>query len=147
MSGRDKEWELVGEDEEVVEDEYELADGGEEAVERDEEVVERDEEVVAGVRVADPVYAYILGAVDVPPKSLGEWRFYDLFVELWRAERLGYTGRAKRIKRLIWLFCPYKPRGCPLFTFASRCPFGMEKSCRGFAFAKKRQRGRGWYKE
>jgi hypothetical protein len=147
VSGRDKEWEPVGEDEEVVEDEYEAIGEDEEAVEKDEEVVEGDERVVAGVGVADPVYAYILGAVEAPPKSLGEWRFYDLFVELWRAERLGHAGRAKRVKRLIWMFCPFKPRGCPLYTFVSRCPFGMEKSCRAFAFAKRGQRGRGWYKK
>jgi hypothetical protein len=142
------EYEPVEEDEEVVEDEYEVVDEEEEVVESDEEVVEEDEEVVAGPRVADPVYAYILGVVDTPPAALGEWRFYDLLVELRKAERLSHADRVKRLHRLIWLFCPYKPRRCPIFTVEySACPIYMERSCRAYAFLKPRRKARSWFRK
>ena len=139
------EYEPVDEDEEVVEDEYEVVDEEEEVVESDEEVVEEDEEVVAGPRVADPVYAYILGVVDTPPAALGEWRFYDLLVELRKAEALGHADRARRLHRLIWLFCPVKPNKCPFLSLAADCPFRMEQSCRAFFFLKPRRKARSWF--
>jgi len=140
----------MGGDEEVVEDEVvgeeeEIVNAEEEPVEESEEVVEGEEVAVGKPNVADPVYAYILGVSRIPD-GLGEWDFLGLLSELRKAEALGLSDRAKRIRRLVWLFCPLKPNKCPFYSFVTRCPFGMEKSCRAFAFAKKGQRGRGWYK-
>jgi hypothetical protein len=143
--GKDKEWEVVDEDEEVVGEEEEVVGEDEETVEADEEPVEdSEEEVVTPPRVADPVYAYILG-VGNAPESLGEWRFYDLLVELRKAEALGYRDRAKRIRRLIWLFCPVKPNRCPFLSYTAECPFHMEKSCRAFFFLKPEKKARTWF--
>jgi hypothetical protein len=137
--------EEVVEDDEVVGEEEEKVDAEEEPVEDSEEVA-GDEVAVGAPNVADPVYAYILGVSKVPD-GLGEWDFLDLLSELRKAEALGFTDRAKRIRRLVWLFCPLKPNKCPFYSFTARCPVKMEKSCRAFAFAKKGQRGRGWYKK
>lgn len=134
--------EVVGEEEEVVGEDEETAGGEEEVVEVDEEVVGEDEVVVGSPRVADPVYAYVLGLSGVP-EELGEWRFSDLLAELRRAETQGLADRVKRVRRLVWLHCPLKPGRCPLYSLAWRCPLGLEKSCRGFALAERR-RGRGW---
>jgi hypothetical protein len=143
----EREYEPVEEDEEVVEEEEEVVSEDEEVVESDEDVVEEDEEVVAGPRVADPVYAYVLGVVDAPPATLGEWRFYDLLVELRKAETLGYADRVRRLRRLIWLFCPLKPGRCPFLSLAADCPFRMEQSCRAFFFLKPERKARAWFRK
>ena len=140
----EREYEPVDDEYEVVEEEVGVVEE-DEVVESEVGVVE--EEVVAGSRIADPVYAFILGVVDTPPASLGEWRFYDLLVELRKVERLGYEDRVRRLRRLVWLFCPYKPRRCPIFTVEySTCPFYMEQSCRAYAFLKPRRRARSWFR-
>ena len=139
--------EEVLEDDEVVGEEEEEVDAEEEPVEgSEEEPVEDGEKAVGTPNVADPVYAYILGVSKIPD-GLGEWDVPHLLYELRRAEAQGLTDRAKRIRRLVWMFCNLKPNKCPLYSFTTKCPLGMEKACRAFAFAKKRQRGRGWYKE
>jgi hypothetical protein len=143
-----EEWEVVEEEEEVVGEEEEAVGEEEEVVSEEDEVVREGEVVVAGPRIADPVYAYIIGYSDRVPEELGEWRFRDLLVELRKAEALGYGDRVRRLHRLIWLFCPYKPRRCPLFTAEySDCPLYMEKSCRAFAFLKPRRKARAWFRE
>jgi hypothetical protein len=138
----------MGRGEEVVDDEVVVEEeevvGEEEPVEDDEVVVEDSEVVVGAPKVADPVYAYILGVSSVPD-GLGEWSLLDLLRELRRAEAGGLVDRAKRIRRLVWLHCSLKPGRCPLYSLAWSCPLGLEKSCRGFALARRR-RGRGWYR-
>ncbi|MEM0109638.1 MAG: hypothetical protein QXV17_02625 [Candidatus Micrarchaeaceae archaeon] len=142
-------WEVVDEDEEIVGEEEEAVGEEEGTVEADEEPVEdREEQVVTPPRVADPVYTYILG-VGNAPESLGEWRFYDLLAELRKAEALGYRDRAKRIRRLVFMYCPYKPRRCPIYTIeVEKCPLHMEKSCRALAFhslRKSQKKTRTWF--
>ena len=144
---RGRRYEPVEEDEEVVGEEYEVVGEEEEVVEGGEEVVEEGEEVVEGPRVSDPVHAYVLGVVDTPPASLGEWRFYDLLAELRKAERLGHADRVRRLHRLVWLFCPLKPGRCPFLSLATDCPLGMEQSCRAFFFLKPEKKTRTWFRE
>jgi hypothetical protein len=146
--GEDEKWEVVEEEEEVVGEEEEVVGEEEEVVGEDEEVVGKEEEVVvAGPRVADPVYAYILGVVSEPPEKLGEWKFRDLLVELRKAEALGYGDRVRRLHRLIWLFCPVRPNRCPFLSYTAECPFHMEKSCRAFFFLKPKRKARAWFRE
>jgi hypothetical protein len=145
---------------ERVEDEdlYERVEEGEEVVESDEEVVLEDGEVVesgeetVGRPRGDPVAEYLYGLTDALPVSLGEWSVSQLLGELRRAERLGDQKRARRVARLIYTFCPAKPSLCPMYSLTSKCPYGIERRCRGFARAEERRterprKWRGWYRE
>jgi hypothetical protein len=140
-------WEVVDEDEEAIGEEEESVSEDEEVVDLEEETV-RDETVAVGYpSVADHVYAYILGVGD-EPKDLDGWHFYDLFTELRKAEATGDKKRAKRIRKLIFMFCPYKPRRCPIYTIeVEKCPFHMEKSCRAYAYTsiKKTRKNKSWF--
>jgi len=135
-------YEVVGE-EEAVEDE-------EEVVVEDEEIVDDDAEVVGKPR-GDPVLEYAYGFSREPPSSLGEWRFPWLLSELRKAETKGDQHLARRWARLIYTFCPSKPRACPLYVLTvSKCPYGLERRCRGFAQAERRRaerprKWRSWY--
>jgi hypothetical protein len=137
-------YEIVGEEEEVVE-------GDEEVVESDEEIVEDDEEVVGRPR-GDPVLEYAYGLSREPPSSLGEWRFPWLLSEYSKAAAKGDAELARRWAQLIFQFCPSKPRACPLYVLTvSRCPYGLERRCRGFAQAERRRaarprKWRSWYR-
>ncbi|RLE83179.1 MAG: hypothetical protein DRJ67_12655 [Thermoprotei archaeon] len=145
----EEEWEVVEEDEEVIGEEEEVVEDEYEAVEDDYEVVEGGVEVVGRPR-GDPVLEYVYGFTDEPPASLGEWRFPWMVTEHYKALKLGDKARARRWARLIFRFCPYKPRLCPLYTLTvSRCPVGMERRCRAMARAAARRRPRrwrGWYR-
>ena len=122
-----------------------------ERVEEEEEVVSEDEEVVGRPR-GDPVAEYLYGLSDALPTSLGEWSVPWLLGELRRAERLGDQKRARRAARLIYAFCPAKPSMCPMYSLTLKCPYGIEKRCRGFARAEERRtekprRWRRWYQQ
>jgi hypothetical protein len=140
-------WEVVDDAEEPVGEEEESVSEVEEVVDSEEENV-RDETIAVGYpSIADHVYAYILG-VGEEPKDLDGWHFYDLFIELRKAEATGDKNRAKRIRKLIFMFCPYKPRRCPIFTIeVEKCPFRMEKSCRAHAYAsmKRHKKNKTWF--
>jgi hypothetical protein len=137
-------YEVVGEEEEVVEDE-------EEVVVEDEEVVDDDAEVVGRPR-GDPVLEYAYGLSRELPAALGEWQFSWLLSEYSKAVKRGDQQLARRWARLIFQFCPSKPRACPLYTLTvSRCPFNLQQRCRGFAQAEKRRaekpkKWRSWYR-
>jgi hypothetical protein len=137
-------YEVVGEEEEVVEDE-------EEVVVEDEEVVDDDAEV-AGRPRGDPVLEYAYGLSRELPAALGEWQFSWLLSEYSKAVKRGDQQLARRWARLIFQFCPSKPRACPLYTLTvSRCPFNLQQRCRGFAQAEKRRaekpkKWRSWYR-
>ena len=133
-------FERVDEDEEIVADEEEVVEEDEEIVEEDEEVVEEDEEIV-GRPKGDPVGEYLYGLTSELPRSLGEWSVPWLLAEMRRAEALGDRRRARRAARLVYQFCPAKPQTCPLYTL-SKCPYGLERRCRGFAQAERRRAGR-----
>lgn len=135
-------YERAGEDEEVVEDEEEVAEEGEELVE--------DEEEVAGRPGGDPVGEYLYGLSSELPRSLGEWSVPWLLAEIRKAEALGDKARARRAARLVYQFCPAKPQTCPLYTL-SKCPYALERRCRGFAQAERRRaekprKRRSWYR-
>jgi hypothetical protein len=138
-------YEVVAEDEEVVESE-------EEVVLEDEEVVESEEEVVGRPR-GDPVLEYAYGLTSELPGGLGEWQFPWLLSELRKAEARGDAKLARRWARLVFEFCPAKPRACPVYALTvSKCPYGLEKRCRGFARAEERRaerprKWRSWYRE
>jgi hypothetical protein len=137
-------YERVEEDEEVVESD-------EEVILEDEEVVEGDEEVVGRPR-GGPVAEYLYGLTDALPTSLGEWSVPRLLGELRRAEALGDQRRARRAVRLIYTFCPAKPSMCPMYSLTLKCPYGLERRCRGFARAEERRiekprKWRSWYRE
>ena len=145
---------------ERVEDEdlYERVEESEEVVESDEEVVLEGEEVVesgeetVGRPRGDPIAEYLYGLSDALPTSLGEWSVSWLLGELRRAEMLGDQRRARRAARLIYTFCPAKPSLCPMYSLTLKCPYGLEKRCRGFAYVEKRRiekprKWRDWYKE
>ncbi|MCI4408417.1 MAG: hypothetical protein JHC26_04950 [Thermofilum sp.] len=140
-------WEVVDEDEETVGEDEENVSEEEEVVDSEEEAV-KDETITVGYpSVVDHVYAYILGMGE-EPKDLGGWQFDDLFIELRKAEAIGDKKRAKRIRKLIFMFCPYKPRRCPIYTIeVEKCPFRMEKSCRAYAYAymKKHKKNKSWF--
>ena len=146
-----KKWERYDdEEEEVVENDEEVVD---EIEERDagggEEVVEEDEVVVGGPR-GDPVLEFVYGLTSEVPRSLGEWRFPWLLLELSKAERKGDGELARRWARLAFEACPLKPRLCPLYSVRTRCEFGMERRCRPRAWARARRRlkkTRGWYRK
>jgi hypothetical protein len=136
---------------ERVEEEEEVVESGEEVVLEDGEVVEESEEVVGRPR-GDPVAEYLYGLTDALPTSLGGWSVPWLLGELRRAEALGDQKRARRAARLIYTFCPAKPSMCPMYSLTLKCPYGIEKRCRGFARAEERRvekprKWRGWYKE
>ena len=137
-------YEVVGEEEEVAEDDGEI-------VEDDAEVVEGDGEI-AGRPRGDPVLEYAYGLANELPGSLGEWQFSWLLGEYSKAVRRGDQRLARRWARLVFRFCPSKPRACPLYALTvSRCPYGLERRCRGFAQAEKRRREparrwRSWYR-
>jgi hypothetical protein len=136
---------------ERVEEEEEVVSGDEEVVGEEEEVVTEDEEVVGRPR-GDPVAEYLYGLSDALPTSLGEWSVPWLLGELRRAERLGDQKRARRAARLIYAFCPAKPSMCPMYSLTLKCPYGIEKRCRGFARAEERRvekprRWRRWYQQ
>ena len=118
-------------EEEAVESEEEVVmeDGGE--VEEGEEVVEG-EEAVARPK-GDPVLEYVYGLTSEAPSSLGEWRFPWLLTELAKAVEKGDKAAARRWVRLIFAFCPAKPRLCPLYSLSSRCEWRMERRCRPLA--------------
>lgn len=145
---------------ERVEDEdlYERVEESEEVVESDEEVVLEDEEVVesgeetVGRPRGDPVAEYLYGLSGALPTSLGEWSVPWLLGELRRAEALGDRKRARRAARLIYAFCPAKPSMCPMYSLTLKCPYGIERRCRGFARAEERRiekprKWRSWYRE
>jgi len=134
------EWEPL-EDEEAVEEAEELVGDDSELVE-DEEVEVAGEAVVARP-AGDPVLEYVYGFEKTPPASLGEWRIVWMVSEYYKAVRMGDKRRAGRWVRLIFRFCPYKPRMCPLYSL-SRCPFGLERRCRPLAWAEVRRRRRKW---
>jgi len=141
------EWEVVVDDEEAVGEEEEAVSEDEEAVDSDVEAVRDDATAVGYPAIADQVYAYILGVGD-EPKDLGGWRFYDLFIELRKAEAAGDKNRAKRVRKLVFVFCPYRPRRCPIYTLeVERCPFRMEKGCRAYAYAsmKNARKNKSWF--
>jgi hypothetical protein len=137
-------YEVVGEEEEAVEED-------EEVVLEDEEVVEDEEEVVGRPR-GDPVLEYAYGLTRELPSGLGEWRFPWLLSEYRKAVAKGDQRLARRWARLIFQFCPSKPRACPLYVLTvSRCPFDLERRCRGFAQAERRRaerprKWRSWYR-
>jgi len=144
----ERRFERVDEDEEVVVDDEEVVEEDEEVVEEDEEVVEEDEVVVGRPR-GDPVAEYLYGLTGELPRSLGEWSVPWLLAEMRKADALGDAARARRAARLVYQFCPAKPQTCPLFTL-SKCPYGLEKRCRGFAQAERRRiekpkKWRRWY--
>jgi hypothetical protein len=138
-------YEVVTEDEEVVESE-------EETVLEDEEVMEGSEEVVGRPR-GDPVLEYAHGFSRELPSDLGEWQLPWVLSELRKAETRGDAKLARRWARLVFEFCPAKPRACPVYALTvSKCPYGLEKRCRGFARAEERRiekprKWRGWYRE
>jgi len=137
-------YEVVGEEEEVVKDDEEI-------VEDDEEVVEADAEIVGRTK-GDPVLEYAYGLSSELPAGLGEWRFSRLLAEYSKAVRRNDQQLARRWARLIFQFCPSKPRACPLYALTvSRCPFNLQPRCRGFAQAEKRRvekprKWRSWYR-
>jgi hypothetical protein len=135
---------------EVVGDEEEVVEVDEEVVEEDEKVVEDDVEVV-GRPKGDPVLEYAYGLTRELPAGLGEWQFSWLLSEYSKAVRRGDQQLARRWARLIFQFCPSKPRACPLYALTvSRCPFNLQQRCRGFAQAERRRmekprKWRRWY--
>jgi hypothetical protein len=136
---------------EVVVDEEEEAGGEEEVVLEDKEIVE-EEETVVGRPEGDPVAEYLYGLTNAKPTGLGEWSMSRLFSELRKAEALGDQRGARRAARLIYTFCPAKPSMCPIYSLTLKCPYGIEKRCRGFARAEERRterprKWRGWYRE
>ena len=81
---------------------------------------------------------------------MGEWQFPWLLSEYRKAAAGGDAGLARRWARLIFQFCPARPGACPVYALTvSKCPFGMERRCRGFARAEERRaemprKRRGW---
>jgi hypothetical protein len=138
-------YEVVAEDEEGVESE-------EEVVLEDEVVVEESGEVVGRPR-GDPVLEYAYGLTSELPSGLGEWQFPWLLSEYNKAETRGDAKLARRWARLVFEFCPARPRACPVYALTvSKCPYGLERRCRGFARAEERRaerprKWRGWYRE
>jgi len=136
---------------EVIEEEEEEAGGEEEAVLEDEEIVDEGETVI-GRPEGDPVAEYLYGLTSEQPVGLGEWSVSRLLLELRKAEALGDQRRARRAARLIYRFCPAKSSLCPMYSLTLKCPYGLEKRCRGFARAeeqrvKRTKKWRGWYRE
>jgi hypothetical protein len=134
---------------EVIEEEEMEAGGDEEVILEDEEIVEEGKTVV-GRPEGDPVAEYLYGLTNEQPVGLGEWSVLRLLSELRRAETLGDQRRARRAARLIYTFCPAKPSLCPMYSLTLKCPYGLEKRCRGFAYVEKRRiekprKWRGWY--
>ena len=136
-------YEVVGEEEEALEDDEEVAVEDEEEVDGDVEVVGRPK--------GDPVLEYAYGLTRELPAGLGEWRFPWLLSEYSKALARGDQQLARRWARLIFQFCPSKPRACPLYALTvSKCPLGLERRCRGFAQAERRRaarprKWRSWY--
>jgi len=132
------------EDERIIRDEEVESDDHVLVVE-DEEVLEEDEEIV-GFPVSDPVGAYIYGLTDVFPKSLGEWRFSDLVREFWKALHMKDFRRSKRLRNLIYAFCPLRPTSCPLFSNKTICKYGLVSVCKFFTREPKPRKIRKWFR-
>jgi hypothetical protein len=150
---RKRSFERVGDEDlyEVIEEEEEEAGNNEEVILEDEEIVEEGETVV-GRPEGDPVAEYLYGLTNEQPTGLGEWSVLRLLSELRKAETFGDQRRARRAARLIYLFCPAKPSMCPMYSLTLKCPYGLEKRCRGFARAEERRvekprKWRSWYRE
>ena len=130
--------EVLGEEEEPVSEEEEPV--SEEAVE------EREEVVVVAKPHGDPLLEYAYGFASTLPSSLGEWKFPWLVTEFWKARAKGDKRLARRWIRLIFTFCPAKPRLCPLYSMTVRCEWKLERFCRPLAYRtetrKRRKKGR-----
>jgi len=146
-------WEVWDSDEDAVEAEEETVEEDEEVVEEDEEVVTADEEVVAKPE-GDAVELYAYGLSSNVPKTSDTRRWLE-WVQAYRqykglageARRRGngaaanrYDGIARRYGDLAFNNCPYRPHRCPLYSFATKCPVGMEKACRSRAWRTRKPR-------
>jgi len=126
--------EVLGEEEENVSEEGELVEGEEEAVE--------EQEVAVAEPRGDPLLEYAYGFASELPSGLGEWRFPWLVTELWKARAKGDNRLARRWARLIFAFCPAKPRLCPFYSLASECEWKLEPFCRPLAYRTKTRKQR-----
>jgi len=136
-------WEIWDSDEETLEGEGEIVDEDEEIIGDSEEVIDDDEEIVAKPN-GDSWESYTQGFIEEIPKISDTRRWIEL-VQSYRQykslaqemERRGNLKQAKHYQRLVKRYgdlvfysCPYRPSKCPLYSLTSKCPVGMEKTCR-----------------
>ena len=142
-------FERVEDEEEVLEDEVEEYTGETyEVIDEDIEIVPEEHEI-EWKPIGDPVLEYIEGLRSKMPKKEEPTAitFIELLVEFRKASNTGDEEKLRRIGKMLFLYCPLKPRKCPLYDiYTTSCPYGLENRCRMYAM-KKPKKTRKWFRK